>query len=713
MSRIGENHHGVTDAGLDFNYDIWTANTRVQLCNVPWNADYRDIVRFADRAALNTYLDDRTSADSVIERAHYLRQGEPIRLNVPFSRATMSNYIRVYNPATAFTYTTDKTYVNNVPDEFYYFIVGARHISSNTTELYVQLDVWQTYFDRLSPGRGYCERGHVGIANTASFTDYGRTHLTVPEGLDIGNDYVVQKTFSHQLANARDEGSSGHGLFVIVWSTTDLLAEAGTVDNPQLATAKGTDYYNLPNGASAYYFTSVDRFTSWMSTMSDKPWVTQGIMSVMLVPGWSAVVGGPREMSAGDTPSQAKRVMLGTVNWRDTILPPMFRHLKKFLTYPYTVLELTTHTGTPVILKPEMWQESGMTLVENPYYALPGPRWVVYPHRYGAGDGSQEVVDSDGHILRDGGEQLDVATGIFNFPTFSVVNNGYMAFLASNAHGIAFQHQTADWSQQKALRGNSVAYGQATNAMNTANTQTSIAMNQATQTTALTNQANMQRLGSSALQQIGGGAATGGIAGGVMGAAGAVGSGIDYAIGANQNNQQLAINNSAMAAQNRASVANMGYNRDTNKAYADYAAQGDYANQIAGINAKVQDAKLTQPSTSGQIGGDAFNLAMHYWGYDVKVKTLHPGAMKIIGDFWSRYGYAVNRFLTPPNDFHAMAKFTYWKFQEFYVQSSFMPENFKQSIRGIFEKGVTVWRNPNDIATVDIYNNDPIERVYY
>lgn len=43
--------------------------------------------------------------------------------------------------------------------------------------------------------------------------------------------------------------------------------------------------------------------------------------------------------------------------------------------------------------------------------------------------------------------------------------------------------------------------------------------------------------------------------------------------------------------------------RDTNRDYADFAARGDYANQIGAINAKVQDATLIQPTTSGQVMG--------------------------------------------------------------------------------------------------------------
>jgi hypothetical protein len=60
-----------------------------------------------------------------------------------------------------------------------------------------------------------------------------------------------------------------------------------------------------------------------------------------------------------------------------------------------------------------------------------------------------------------------------------------------------------------------------------------------------------------------------------------------------------------------------------------------------------------------------------------------------------------------------MTKFTYWKMQETYISSAPMPETFKQSIRGIFEKGVTVWKTPSDIGNIDISTNQPIAGIRY
>lgn len=703
---------GVSQAGLQFDYSVWTPGTTVSICNVPWTNDYRDIVRFSNRAAINSYVDSRTQATHVFRNTQYIRQNTAIRLPIPFAAADFSNYIRVSNPAqpVSFKASNGKHYTD-LPTDYYYFITGMRHVAPNTTEFMVQLDVWSTYFDRILPGRGYLERGHAGIANSHEFDNYGRDYLTVAEGLDIGSEYVVNGAYREIVGKGQ-----GNNYNVIIWSTTALEIDAGSVDSPVLIAAAGSNFHDLPNGMSAYWFRNAQAYIDWAYTMRDKPWVMQGITSVVAVPQMNRY--GVTNLSNRDridvTHTPRERTAVLADNWRTWAraqLPPKYRKLSKFLTSPYCVLEMTSYTGTPLILKPENWQSPDFLVREIPYFSQPGPRILFSPYRYNAG--TAPVVKEGERIISDGGEGLDMTTGIYNFPTFSVVNNSYMNYLASNANSINYQFQASDWSQQKALTGAANSYNQSSASMANMQAQSNIGINQATQTNALTNNSNAQRVGMNAGKSVAEGLMGANPASIIGGISNAATMGMSYGIDVSQNNQQLAINNNAAMASTRSNMDTAGYMRDTNKEYADYAAKGDYANAIAGINAKLQDAKLMQPSVVGQVGGEAFNLAAMYWGYEIKVKMVNPGVMRAIGDFWLRYGYSVNRFMTPPNDFQTMSKFTYWKFQEFYLNVGNMPETFKQTIRGIFEKGVTVWRDPADIATISIEDNEPIVREYY
>jgi hypothetical protein len=686
----------------------WAPDTRLDFANVNWDSEYRNIVQFDNQTELDRYISNNTMTHMRLEKLTFVRPYEPVRVNIPFNVATEANYLRVNNPAMPGGYET----VENDPGKiwldkqrnYYYFILDARYIAPNTTQLLLQLDVWQTYGYSVQPGWSYVERGHVGIANALRFNNYGRSYLTVPEGLDIGNEYNVAYTKRTKIAGTDDMG-------VMVWSTVDLNSSGGDIDDPVLFTAVGSTLGDLPNGASVYYFNTVEGFNEWLADHQKQPWVTQGIILVMAVPsmdryGWDL---DDLDRPSGKTP--AKRLDVAP-NWRDEVrrrLPEQYRHLDKFLTYPYCVIELTTNTGNPLMLKPEQWSSGGARVQEIPHYALPSPRLVISPIGYNKAYGSP--TPGGQYAYHDGGEFLDLSTGIYDFPTFSVVNNSYMGFLASNRHAIQYQYDTADWSQSKALRAADTGYDQATMGIDASNQQVDNQIRTGAQMTNMQNQHGTGRAISQAGTSLGMGAMGGplGLAGGITSA---VSSGVNEAINQSERSASQAISAGSMRRSSAIQEQHMVGVRDSNRSLAQFAAKGDYANQIAGINARVQDAKLTQPTTSGQVGGEAFNLSLDQWGYDFKVKLPSAGAVRVIGDFWLRYGYAVNSFIWPDR-LQVMSHFTYWKFQQFEITGAFIPEHYRNSIRGIFEKGVTVWRRPEDIGRVHPANNEPIEREYY
>ena len=100
-------------------------------------------------------------------------------------------------------------------------------------------------------------------------------------------------------------------------------------------------------------------------------------------------------------------------------------------------------------------------------------------------------------------------------------------------------------------------------------------------------------------------------------------------------------------------------------------------------------------------------LAANGWAVHVKLKRIMPAVAAMIGDYWLRYGYAINRYFDMDDGLNCMTKFTYWKTKETYLRIAYCPESFRQTIRGIFEKGVTVWEHPDYIGNVDPGDNEP------
>jgi hypothetical protein len=318
----------------------------------------------------------------------------------------------------------------------------------------------------------------------------------------------------------------------------------------------------------------------------------------------------------------------------------------------------------------------------------------------------------------DTGEYLDMALSISNFPSLPVVNNMSIGYLASNANQIAYQFQSADWTQQRALGMAQGSYDVATGAMHTAMNSAGSTMNaDIAQTANLNRQLAAQALNETVFGATGaiGSAMTPAGAGGglVSGLSQTAANAINKGIQGQTNDEALAIRNTQNAEQTINENRQSQLVRDTNKSLADWAAKGDYGNQISGINAKIQDAKMIQPSVSGQFGGESHNIGTNKMEVSLRWKLIDDSNMRVVGEIWLRYGYAVRAFIQMPASLMAMTKFTYWKITETYLSGASVPEGHKQVIRGIMEKGVTLWANPDDIGNIDWADNAPLGGISY
>lgn len=717
-----------------FDYSVWTPNTEITCATVPWDSSYRDIVRFDSNELRDEYFDvvKQYGYSFNLNGMVYLRYGEPVRVNAPFSMINQCNYLIVRNPIQPVPDTASGFGVpKRKPDVFYYFIKDVTYIAPNTTQLNVQLDVWQTYYDRLSFGMCYINKGHIGIANENS-TQYNlRDYLTDTEGLNIGDEYDVTYQW---FFNFQDETP-----YIVIMSNTNLEDDYGSVSNPKLRTSTGDINDGMPSGSRSYALTA-DNFIEFMRNIADYPWVSQGITMITVVPRIFCQVSPSTTTIAGVQANRlapnpdADATTFEIYNIFDNYdIPDRYKHLYKFYTAPYSFIEMTGLNGGEIVLKNECMSigkttsghNDGAFVSTRSVCAPPMIRGLVMPLGYNtsgtssdSGDYNVDYYAPDGTsrtTTLGGGEYMDMCVQFDNFPQFSIVNNMYLYTMASNIHSLQYQFQNADWSQQKALMGASLSYNQATQGMNTAwaNQQTANQANWAL--SGISQEKNVwngvQGVVSNGLGAVGS-LAREDVGGAIGGALSAAGSGVNAALNADWINRTTSAQVGAATQTTQNNIANQQYVRDTNYDYARFAAKGDYENAIAGIQAKVQDAKLTQPSTSGQNGGDPFNMCNGFCGILFKWKRLKTNFLVQVGDFWLRYGYYVNRWMEPPQNLKCMSNFTYWKMQQVQVNGT-LPEVFKETIRGIFEKGVTVWTNPNNINSIDLADNEIVKGVKY
>lgn len=697
--------------------NAWPVGTELRLLNVPWDEAYRDVVAWESAAARDEWFEAQQGESWFSNRFNYLWPNQPIAVPVPYSSAYRYNYVAVTNPA------------QPVDEEgpvrtYYYFVTGVSYLSPQASNLTVQLDVMTTYTDSIRLGRAFVERGHIGMANENCHEDSYFEYLTMPEGIDVGSEYIPTHREYFNFMGDRDEGS-----YVLVVSSADLTSDPGTVDKPNLGTAPGGSFDGMPNGCSLYAFNARD-IGQFMSELSSKSWVAQCVIDLYLIPGAFVQREGSTVRMFGTgmelinnltTPSLSSSFqsqIVAELDVTDDDFKPVAWDTgdvpEKLLCYPYSVVELSNNTGNPVFLKPE-YLFGKNTFICYGCSSAPEPRFAVVPNNYQAryqdADIGYHVIDMNGvsitNVIRQG-TGLDNALWFTNFPHITLVNNNYQLYLASNANRIAYQYQSAGWMLDRANM-------QAGNTYDNALLQTATAMENATrmgnaqlENAQRTFGQNVASTAVSGLESIAANPTPGGIATGaanaMMGLAGAINAqrNTETIVGAAQSSQLASIDTSRDVAGNNYDLARR-------------AAQGDYQNRIAGINATVQDAALTAPSTIGQMGGDTFNWKNAFIGMQVTFKTIAGAPRRAVIDYFRRYGYAIHRWMDLGSIRHllCMKHFAYWKVLETTVVAADANESERNAIRGVFEKGVTLWDSPESIGTTDLADNAPRDGYSY
>ena len=762
----------------NFSWAEWTPNTTLKLCRVPWDASYRDVVRFVSRETQEQWFEQVDGVECRPATMHIFNT--PARVELPFNEASNWNYLVAYN---------DYPELEG-PRAWYYFIQKVEYVNAHCTQLVLMLDVWQSFQHDITFGSCYVTRGHIGIANERQWDDYGRTYLALPEGLDTGSEMVTTSQEYQSIIEGQHYNVDGdtldwvdYGLIVV--STTNLTDDPGSTSAPKLATATGAIFEQETDGCEVYYCESRMAYVSNVMALGTLyPWVTQGICAVYMVPKIpqdyvnrygkrvTKIYGQTVSTEYGniyafksslDSDLRYEDIM-NIANFRNRFnIPTRYRNLRKLYCYPFCIIECSCLNGTVITYRPEDVQSDTLTIRETYTYAPSGARINFYVPGYneaGAGTTIPLLIDGkDMGLPIDGGEMLNTSFGITNLPHFSVVNNGGALAMANSAYTRAYAQESAQWTRAKAQAS---AYTDSSNAMwqreyatqqtnlsnanrsaanaitaNSLNQSLAIAQANTGAMAELTVQTNNLSSGISGLQQVGGAvlsAVSGNVAGAVGGAMGAIGTMAQNGVNNYNTLRSAAISNNTAAANTANSVATNAAQTTQANTYAsaatglsnqlssvisqsnlnlaNYAAQGDYQNAIAGINAQVQQMQLTPPTTSGALGGDMFNLSNGIMGVLVRFKTCAPSALRAAGEYMLRYGYFVQRFLTPPASLECMEKFTFWQMQEAYVKGT-LPEEYRLTIKGLFERGVTVWGKPEYIGVTDWADNDPLPGIGY
>lgn len=720
------------DATKYLRANAWPMGTELRMLNVPWDSTYENVVAWESAEARDSWFDSQQSESWFSNKFNYLWPNQPIAVPVPYSSAYRYNYVAVTNPA------------QPVDDEgpvrtYYYFVTDVAYLSPQASSLVVQLDVMTTYADSIDFGQAFVERGHIAMANANvdrhdPYSLY--KYLDLPEGLDVGSEYVaVSRAYYDLTTNPDDLESQADGQWIVIVSTASLETDPGTTSSPNLVTATGQEADGMPSGCNVYMIQSRN-FTSLMRRFSVYSWVSQCIISIYSLPGrfvdrenLSPVkLFDSSDLSAYKPNDVSPRpdldpYVLGTV-------PDMLGRFgvaddepAKLLTYPYAVIELSCFDGNPIYLKPQFLPTNELQLNAIGCALAPFARYAVYPDGYGSvgHDTSQDFVamgiGGDRTNCRiQSGQFLDCALWIQGFPQFSIVNNAYITYIASTSSRRWQAFYDAGWANRKAA-------AQADANLNNAMISGQSAIERSN------NLMDYQRYmgGANVLDAAVGGLAGAGssmtnaamVAGGGMdstgipglpllgGAANALGS---LALGVY--NAEMASGRANAGIVNTSQNARVGmlesvFTAANNYDLATRVRKGDYLQDVFQTLSQIQDAKLTPPTTVGQSGGEGFMWRNNLVGVMVTWKVVDGSPRAAIVDYFRRYGYAVQRWLDlgTLRNMLCMTKFAYWKCVNPTLVKANANESEKETIRGILDRGTTLWDAPESIGATALSAN--------
>ena len=133
-------------------------------------------------------------------------------------------------------------------------------------------------------------------------------------------------------------------------------------------------------------------------------------------------------------------------------------------------------------------------------------------------------------------------------------------------------------------------------------------------------------------------------------------------------------------------------------------ATNNYNTATSAIANQVNQAALNAPEVFGDFanGDDAANKPIALFA---NIVTQNDYAISRAGDEMLRYGYMYGKQWEFDGNWTPGEKFTYWKLEDFWVRNLNVGDMYMDKLRFFLYGGVTIWKSPEDIGNVSIYEN--------
>lgn len=300
-----------------------TPNTVVHFLNVPLENNYKNQIYFDNRSNQTTFMMTKRVKDTdgnplTFSNLTYQRKDNVIRVPIHIDKMINANYVMYQN-----TSYTDRW--------FYAFITKMEYVNDGRTDVYIETDVWQTWFDKVTLKDSFVEREHV--------TDDTVGLHTVPECLETG-EYICNELVRDQ--ELRD--------YVYVLLVTESTSE-NEGDKP-LAVNMGGIFY----AGGAYICTTMQQVVSIIN-LFDQQGKGEAVTAVYMLP--SKITGHDYE-EEGELRygGMSEPVTYNIEISKQTKLDGYTPKNNKLRCFPYNYIEMSNNNGSSNIIQYEHFSSS-------------------------------------------------------------------------------------------------------------------------------------------------------------------------------------------------------------------------------------------------------------------------------------------------------------------------------------------------------------------
>ena len=740
----------------------------ITLCKVPWDmgeahvgnrtiSGIGNVVWFGDKETRDKWFDDIPDSECYRFATKYkeLHRDNSIVVPIPFDVAARYNYVAVeYEPFASSGDLLEYEGTSGL-ENWYWFVREVEFLAPNSTRLHLLNDAWQTFIYDMDIPYMMLERGHYGMARTSadsylSNPILNNSFLLAPEMNEPEKPRIATETHAH-VFNAGDMyavivtssnpagywGSKAYGN----WQVPSVQVYVGGVPSCYVFAVKTSDFQGFISNVSANY-------PQFLQTVQGVFFVSSELLDIQGAFRWAGT-------SCYWIHAYNKTANLHTLTKADFGYPAHYADIAKLYTYPYAMIVLTDSDGNKTEIRIE--DTNGKV---NINFALS----LAYPWIKINGSVSSVGKTPSSRISFSNIESgaMPIAGNWFDLlfsydvPMFAVTQaaseiNDYATHFDRAQQAYAGDNAQANQNANAANTVNNAAVTTAANSSVTAASNTSAyAVSSNTQTyntgtaaasniisqmgTSSTIAANEMQgsiaaasgFANSAIGAVASGNAVGaasGILSGIVGAASTIAS-------TNVANGLTAVNASLAQAANSggATAANTKTSWDTdaqvaaanditsaqNTATSGHAANDsatiisnasrDRATVTGAINNQIAQAALGAPEIFGEMKNGDYATTRPLAIFS-NVITQDDYTIKKCGDDFLRYGYSLDAQIDFDGNWCVMPKFTYWRLSDFWVKGLQVPDLYVDKIRFFLFGGVTVWKNPEDIGHVSIYEN--------